>query len=1246
MAIAVKKILKSFLSTDLLIIGLFFILSLLTIKSYILSHGIVEGGESSIYINNHYYNFFSMWEPKINFGFMSFHQSNIYLFSYIWVILSIFQEYVHPSVIFIFLSTFLASLFFYLCLRKLFPHANKYLFLPPALLYTFNLFRTLGPVNERLDLLFVVLPVFFYLFYKLVNTQKLIYLFYIVVVSILSSSLGANLPLFTIPYLLMLIYIVFYLLFSSNNGKKLKISIVTLFLFLFVIIANLFWMIPLAMNLLPKFSETSNGLNVFSALASGYFFDHFRFIGAWSWRSYHNGNPYYPFYISFDYGFFLISTLFIAFLSFSDLFFSQRKLNHLIVFFNVLGVISFILLAGEKGPFGLIYNALYFVLPLFRIYREPFAKFTPLFIFAMSFNLYFALETILPKIMKYSSKLSIKSLCLILSLVVILNAYPLLTGEAMPARRWNGAQWGNLVKIPSFWTEMISYLQSQKNISNVLVFPYTGTSSSHNWEYGLSVAGNALDFLYGGQILRGWSGDISPGGISIASMFDSTSSTPSFNLKRLLQIFRVSYVLQENDVDWRYSSRTLPPSLSNKIINEYGLSPVKNFGEYTTGTLSKILNEDRNDEKYNELYAELLNRPALTLYKDTQSNILPLIYPTTNNVYLYGDYTDFKDVISLPNYNPVAAELYLEGSVIDTPASKNYNNLTKFNEYIAVPQDFQKSFKPNSLVWNKGWAWPEPQVDPSSLKYKLIEAKETVELLYSKRAFDTNTDLLIWLLAKRASELEKFQLPQSQQDYVLRDYLSKLKDVINVFETYTLRGDDLQYWDFLKKFIVYNNRDNDVIYSAYGSSSVTKEIISVNKDFLYWLEARVALFCTSVCFKTQVPIDSVYNVYVDKSTLSKYASLNIVLRDLSGTKLNSLVTTTESSTLGDNYWINVGQLPLKKETKYLLDVGTDQNTDVLSYTEWKQYNPSASDKEFLSSQTAGYIGQDSLLNTIISGIRFGRNLNFVDSTLEYKDITKWNYASSYLLSFDYNVSRGSLIVAVVEDIALNNSDKLFPPKSQLKNVLFSQNFSPDSRIAAIKECGEENNNCLHHFQIVVTPSFFASHGYVFLQGLHQINGFSNFNVENLKVEEIPTPKVILEHKVSEPDKHYPNITYAKIDNNKYNIHVENASDPYTLVFSQTFNQFWKLYDKSSSKTSLMDLFKGASLDKVHYPVRSYFNGWYLTPIDFNNKTSYDLTLEFIPQQVLSLSLVINIVILLISIIIILFLFLYGVKKKK
>ena len=132
------------------------------------------------------------------------------------------------------------------------------------------------------------------------------------------------------------------------------------------------------------------------------------------------------------------------------------------------------------------------------------------------------------------------------------------------------------------------------------------------------------------------------------------------------------------------------------------------------------------------------------------------------------------------------------------------------------------------------------------------------------------------------------------------------------------------------------------------------------------------------------------------------------------------------------------------------------------------------------------------------------------------------------------------------------------------------------------------------YPIVIPPNQQA-----IIQCNHIVTGnvtFQSIDVTNLSSDQA---------KLAEP----PTITFQEINPTKYEVEVENATQPFFLVFSESYDKGW---------VASID---GQQIpDQYHFTANGYANGWYI------NKTgTYTITLEFWPQKLFYVGSAISIV---------------------
>jgi hypothetical protein len=103
---------------------------------------------------------------------------------------------------------------------------------------------------------------------------------------------------------------------------------------------------------------------------------------------------------------------------------------------------------------------------------------------------------------------------------------------------------------------------------------------------------------------------------------------------------------------------------------------------------------------------------------------------------------------------------------------------------------------------------------------------------------------------------------------------------------------------------------------------------------------------------------------------------------------------------------------------------------------------------------------------------------------------------------------------------------------------------------------------------------------------------------------------------------YIQLKYEKIDPTKYIIHV-NASKPFFLIFSKSYDEGWKACYGTSD--SLTIFFKQPILEKYHFIANGYANAWYIDPkeVDGDGDGCFMITLYYLPQSLFYLGLIIS-----------------------
>jgi hypothetical protein len=125
-------------------------------------------------------------------------------------------------------------------------------------------------------------------------------------------------------------------------------------------------------------------------------------------------------------------------------------------------------------------------------------------------------------------------------------------------------------------------------------------------------------------------------------------------------------------------------------------------------------------------------------------------------------------------------------------------------------------------------------------------------------------------------------------------------------------------------------------------------------------------------------------------------------------------------------------------------------------------------------------------------------------------------------------------------------------------------------------------------------------------------------------------KVIGHLNISEP----PVLSYEEVNPTTFIINVSNIKGPFLLIFSESFNPYWKIYIKEPRQGLLnlpligdLALIFGRPLDeKYHFVTNYYANGWYIT----TKSDKLMLIIHFPPQSYFYLGLLASVVSILAS----------------
>lgn len=107
----------------------------------------------------------------------------------------------------------------------------------------------------------------------------------------------------------------------------------------------------------------------------------------------------------------------------------------------------------------------------------------------------------------------------------------------------------------------------------------------------------------------------------------------------------------------------------------------------------------------------------------------------------------------------------------------------------------------------------------------------------------------------------------------------------------------------------------------------------------------------------------------------------------------------------------------------------------------------------------------------------------------------------------------------------------------------------------------------------------------------------------------------------------PSVNFERLSATEYRVRVVNATSPFYLVFSETYDPGWKLYGSDLSMVHALST--PTVQESHHFMANGFANAWYL------NKTgTYSLTIYYYPQSIYEVSLMLTFVALLFTLVVV------------
>lgn len=554
--------------------------------------------------------------------------------------------------------------------------------------------------------------------------------------------------------------------------------------------------------------------------------------------------------------------------------------------------------------------------------------------------------------------------------------------------------------------------------------------------------------------------------------------------------------------------------------------------------------------------------------------------------------------------------------------------------------------------------WPNASIKPFTLKYHLVKLKEYVTEVVTSKPLD-KADILVWFAAKRVAEIGAYNISDEEKRTLLNAYVHYIEKAISILKSVTEKERDDNYWEALGRILFYIEKSNNTLSLNFNTEELSLSD-SLHRELSTWMEKEGNIFCTHYCYDVSFPSSGSYEVFLNPmSSIIDKATLTV--------QGNSIFDGSLSSA-NSNGWYRLGTVSALNTTDiYKAALSLPEMPNLLEDGAWKSPISVKEGSEDLTYSIYSVLsGFDDRSEKNSEGLVKNTKLILWGDSVRFKSITDWTPFTLYKISFDYSTDGGIADLSVVEKLPSSSevSNSLSRKNTTLR-LLSSVTLSPV--INGVCKGGE----CFKHFEKIVQASGNSQGAYIYVYSYSDLGVLVDVKVKNIKVQQVIQPKVAFKKADTSPASESlsaPVISYVRINPSKYKVTIKGVVDPYFLVLNESFHSGWRLYpvdssinDESfygrafrflglcgktlvqtflkkdlsfSSNSFSSDLFlspttfetwgKTSILSDKHYLVNGYANGWYIRPSDIEGN-NYEVIVEFEPQRLYYLSIVVSLI---------------------
>lgn len=1077
-----------------------------------------------------------------------------------------FQDIGIPSFLlqmfFFWLVLVISGIGIFLLAKELLPELENKFLIVAVFFYWFNPFSMLNIWNRFLNnflLSYAFIPIALYLFIRGINLRRYSFAILIGLLSLVFSHAQTSITFDIIFWFILFYTSIFYIFINKDWTKRFFIFKFLILTFFFWVLVNIWW-IGQVFSYLFQGSFNTVSSSTFTTLGNYQTFSSLsKSLGNLVdlIRLRHN---YFP--DNSDLSWikifdFPLLTLFNFFMAAIVLIPLIFKKNRQVFFAGGLFLIGIFLTKGNNPPFGEINDKLFFLSPVMQVFRNPFEKFG--FLLAFSSTLLFTQGLyFINEILKQEHR-KIFYLFIMLTITLIWGM-PFWTGFVFVGfeEPINKPGVGYQVQVPQYYKEASKWLESQKEDFRILVFPLGGEGITYNWEKGYS----GLELT--NQLLPKSAVSFNTNipfydkvSNNIQELFLTTTFFPS-----IANALNTKYIMLRQDIDWELRKMKNPKvelSILEAKEQKGELKKIAQFGELSFWEIMS--------KKKDKIYLS-----SSTLLSYSKPEISDLDFSRSNLV------TNSKDKISkIPDDK-------IEGEIIHPQAQFFLDHQTE--PVFEIRQDI----------------FPHVSISPTDKMYSLVVLKDRLK----EGTINDVEKLLEYRVVTLGKRLVEVKLSADS------NYENGIVLAINGYHNLLVRT-----FNLIEEFEKTDQRNNQAV-----------------------LQSRLYLL-----FSRHI---KVLEDIINKPDLSSSTRLEVesVLKELKTNLVRAYIYPAYGFLINDNF-------PIKRRSLYNFEVSTAGDYELL----WDKkildgfYKLSAGDQIILQiddkfstreieNEGQGYVSLGKIhfeKGSHELGLNLPDALNLVDapqqinfkvdhgSKVSMFPVKNYDTYSSYSIDFDYWIKKGNGVLVSVYDKKPENITPNTKPSSTFvvgpdlydyteKNIFRGFKLSEKAEDATVSLTVFPWNDCETIFYSARRDRCKNE------EFRRPYDKTTEIDISKLDVgrEFTDLPMLIREDLISTNE--VPRLEFQKLDSTTYIVNIENAKRPFFLVFSELFDQGWKVID-----------IDGKYLNYQHFLANGYANSWYI-----DREGSYKIILKFTPQYLLDYGKKISIVAIFIGIIFVLF----------